>query len=106
LGTGIASVPKRLRVPHTHVGPQRWVCCDTTAREAHAGGLGLNLTEADYCFLLDPRDFRVLFLRDGTASTGDDAERFQRPTFKVLDGLFAEVVDTDDVLDALAAVPA
>jgi nicotinamidase-related amidase len=63
------------------------VCCDTTAREANA------------------RDFRVLFLRDGTASTGDDEEeagRWQQAAIDVIDGLFAYVVDIDDVLELLA----
>jgi Isochorismatase family len=73
----------RSRGVHTVViaGISTPVCCDTTAREAHA------------------RDFRVLFLRDATASTGDDADRFQRATLDVLDELFADVVDTDDVLE-------
>jgi nicotinamidase-related amidase len=59
------------------------VCCDTTAREANA------------------RDFRVLFLRDGTASTGDDAEeatKYQRATLRIIDGLFGQVLAIDEVL--------
>ncbi len=60
------------------------VCCDTTAREANA------------------RDFRVLLVRDGTASTGgEDAERFKEATLEVLDGLFAQVLAIDDVLEAM-----
>jgi nicotinamidase-related amidase len=62
------------------------VCCDTTAREAHA------------------RDFRVLFLSDGTASTGPDAARFQRATLEVLDGLFAQVITVEEVLAKLRVV--
>ena len=60
------------------------VCCDTTAREANA------------------RDFRVLFLSDGTASTGPDAAQFQKATIDVLDGLFAQVTTIDEVLHAIA----
>jgi len=56
------------------------VCCDTTAREANA------------------RDFRVLFLSDGTATTGSDAAPIQRTTLEVLDGLFAQVLTVDEVL--------
>jgi len=62
------------------------VCCDTTAREANA------------------RDFRVLFLRDGTASTGDDAEeatRYQRATLEIIDGLFGQVLAIDEVLQKI-----
>jgi nicotinamidase-related amidase len=64
------------------------VCCDTTAREANA------------------RDFRVLFLRDATASTGDEAERFQETTIEILDGLFARIVTITEVVDALSEIPA
>jgi ureidoacrylate peracid hydrolase len=59
------------------------VCCDTTAREAHA------------------RDFRVFFLSDGTA-TAAGAE-YQRLTLEVLDGLFAQVLTTDEVLAKITA---
>ena len=59
------------------------VCCDTTAREANA------------------RDFRVLFLRDATACTGNDAERLHNATIEVLDGLFAHIVSIADVVDVL-----
>jgi ureidoacrylate peracid hydrolase len=59
------------------------VCCDTTAREANA------------------RDFRVLFLSDGTASTGEDAAQFQKATVDFLDGLFAQVTTIDEVLQAI-----
>ena len=60
------------------------VCCDTTAREANA------------------RDFEVLLVRDATASTGDEPERFQDATFDVLDGLFARVVTSEEVIQALS----
>lgn len=59
------------------------VCCDTTAREAHA------------------RDFRVLFLSDGTATSGTgaaDADRFRKSTLEVLEGLFAQVLTVDEVV--------
>ena len=59
------------------------VCCDTTAREAHA------------------RDFDVLFVRDATASTGEQADRDQEATIDVLDGLFARIVTADEILEAL-----
>ena len=62
------------------------VCCDTTAREAHA------------------RDFRVLFLSDGTATSGTsavDAERFRNSTLEVLDGLFAQVLTVEEVVRKL-----
>ena len=60
------------------------VCCDTTAREANA------------------RDFRVLFLSDGTACTGPDAARFQKATIEVLDGLFARITTIREVMEAIA----
>ncbi|MFN2464120.1 MAG: cysteine hydrolase family protein [Candidatus Dormibacteria bacterium] len=59
------------------------VCCDTTAREANA------------------RDFRVLFLSNATASGGSDAAeaaRFHNATLENLDGLFAQVLSTDELL--------
>ena len=58
-------------------------CCDTTAREAHA------------------RDFRVLFLSDGTASAWHDrekAERVHQAALDVLGGLFAHVLTTDELI--------
>lgn len=58
------------------------VCCDTTAREAHA------------------RDFRVFFLRDGTATAA--GPEFQTLTLDVLDGLFAQVLHVDDMLAKIA----
>src|SRR5713226_7891604 len=69
------------------------VCCDTTAREAHA------------------RDFRVLFLSDGTATSGTsaaDADRFRKSTLEVLEGLFAQVLTVDEVvrkIDQAASAP-
>ena len=59
------------------------VCCDTTAREAHA------------------RDFRVFFLSDGTATAG--GPEFQSLTLDVLDGLFAQVLTTEEMLAKIAA---
>jgi|SRR5579859_5973481 len=68
------------------------VCCDTTAREANA------------------RDFRVLFVIDGTATSGvtsrQDAAKFQKATVDVLDGLFAQVTRIDEVLQAITSHPA
>ena len=59
------------------------VCCDTTAREAHA------------------RDFRVFFLRDGTATAA--GPQFQTLTLDVLDGLFAQVLSVDEMLAKIVA---
>ena len=61
------------------------VCCDTTAREANA------------------RDFRVLFLSDGTAVNDErePAELQQRATLAVIDGLFGQVVTIDEVLQKI-----
>ena len=59
------------------------VCCDTTAREANA------------------RDFRVFVVSDATASTGSDttdADRWHRAALDVLDGLFATVVTTNELV--------
>jgi nicotinamidase-related amidase len=63
------------------------VCCDTTAREANA------------------RDFEVLIVRDATASTGDDPDRYLEQTLDVLDGLFARVVSTEEIFEALRTQP-
>ncbi len=59
------------------------VCCETTAREANV------------------RDFRVIFLRDGTAchSIGDlTASDIQAATCATLGAVFAEVTTVDDVI--------
>jgi hypothetical protein len=42
----------------------------------------------------------VLFLSDGTATTGEDAA-LQKATVDVLDGLFAQVTTIDEVLQAI-----
>lgn len=59
------------------------VCCDTTAREASA------------------RDFHVLFLSDGTATTGSEAAQFQSSTLEVLRDLFAQVLTLDEVMQKI-----
>jgi len=59
------------------------VCCDTTAREAHA------------------RDFRVFFLSDGTATAA--GPEYQNLTLDVLDGLFAQVLTTDEMVAKITA---
>lgn len=66
------------------------VCCDTTAREANA------------------RDFRILFLSDGTATSGSNAAQHQKATLEILDGLFAQVLTVDELLQKIsgAARPA
>jgi ureidoacrylate peracid hydrolase len=56
------------------------VCCDTTAREAHA------------------RDFRVFFLSDGTATTGDDNDACQKATLEIIGDLFAQVLTVEEML--------
>jgi nicotinamidase-related amidase len=50
------------------------VCCDTTAREAIA------------------RDFRVLFLSDGTATAASDGTSLQDATLEILDDTIAQVL--------------
>ena len=55
------------------------ICCDTTAREAHA------------------RDFRVFFLSDGTATTGDDGDACQKATLGVLADMFAQVLTVEEM---------
>ena len=62
------------------------VCCDTTAREAHA------------------RDFRVFLLSDGTATAA--GPEYQSLTLDVLDGLFAQVLSVDEVLIKVTAAEA
>lgn len=57
------------------------VCCDTTAREAHA------------------RDFRVLFLSDGTATPAGAVS--QQATLDILEDLFAQVLTTEAVLQKI-----
>ncbi|HEX3264382.1 MAG TPA: isochorismatase family cysteine hydrolase [Candidatus Limnocylindrales bacterium] len=62
------------------------VCCDTTAREANA------------------RDFRVLFVGDATAVNAVEADvaiAQRQAVLELLDGLFAEVVTSDEFLDRL-----
>ncbi len=56
------------------------VCCDTTAREAHA------------------RDFRVFLLSDATATTGPDADKWQRYALEIIDGMFGQVVSAAQML--------
>ena len=63
------------------------VCCDTTAREA--------------CV----RDFRVLFLSDGTACTDDDVEearRYQRAVLEIIGIVFGQVLTIEEVLQKIA----
>lgn len=59
------------------------ICCDTTAREAHA------------------RDIRAFVVSDATATTGPDAARDQRFTLDMIDGMFATVVTADEVLSMI-----
>jgi len=63
------------------------VCCDSTAREANA------------------RDFRVLFLSDGTATGGNalatEAE-LQKATLATIGTLFGQVLTVDEVLRKIA----
>ena len=64
------------------------VCCDTTAREANA------------------RDFRVLFLSDGTATNDPNPERTkaaQMATLELVGSLFGEVLTIDELLDKIEA---
>lgn len=62
------------------------ICCETTAREAAQ------------------RDFRVLFLSDGTATkemNGVAAAELQRATCASLGMVFAKITTIDEVIDAL-----
>jgi nicotinamidase-related amidase len=62
------------------------ICCETTAREAAQ------------------RDFRVFFLRDGTATKdmlGVLADELQRATCASLGMVFAQVLTVDEVLDKI-----
>jgi ureidoacrylate peracid hydrolase len=62
------------------------ICCETTAREAAQ------------------RDFRVLFLSDGTATKdmgGVTAADLQRATCASLGMVFAKIVTTDQVIETL-----
>jgi ureidoacrylate peracid hydrolase len=59
------------------------VCCDTTAREANA------------------RDFKVLFLSDGTAVAGPNPEPAQQETLKLIGALFAQVLSIEQLLAKL-----
>lgn len=56
------------------------VCCDTTAREANA------------------RDFRVLFLSDGTATSTTEA---QEATLTTIGAVFGQVLTVGDVLQKI-----
>ena len=63
------------------------VCCDTTAREANA------------------RDFRVLFLSDATATSGAEAAeatKYHQATLEIIDGVFCQVIKSDDLLQKIA----
>jgi ureidoacrylate peracid hydrolase len=65
------------------------ICCDTTAREATA------------------RDFRVLFLRDGTACTDEnmdveEARRYQRAALEIIGIIFGQVLTIEEVLQKIA----
>jgi ureidoacrylate peracid hydrolase len=63
------------------------VCCDTTARQANA------------------RDFRVLFLSDGTACNRDDIEeatRRQQTALELIGRCFAQVLTIDETLQKIA----
>ena len=68
------------------------VCCDTTAREANA------------------RDFRVLFLSDGTSTAGiggASADELKKATLATLGFLFAQVLTVDEIMQKIAgAAPA
>jgi ureidoacrylate peracid hydrolase len=55
------------------------VCCDTTAREATS------------------RDFRVLFLSDGTATAGSDAAPLQKATLEIIRATFGQVLTVEEV---------
>jgi nicotinamidase-related amidase len=69
------------------------ICCDMTAREA--------------CV----RDFRVLFLRDGTACTDEnmdveEAARYQRSVLEIIGIVFGQVLTIEEVLQKIAKATA
>jgi biuret amidohydrolase len=59
------------------------VCCDTTAREAHA------------------RDLRVLFLSDGTAVAGPNPVDVQARTLRFIGAMFGEVISVDAMIQKI-----
>jgi len=66
------------------------VCCDTTAREAHA------------------RDFRVIVLSDATATnpgaaTPAETAQIQRMTLRLIDGMFGEVITSEELSHRIAS---
>jgi ureidoacrylate peracid hydrolase len=63
------------------------VCCDTTAREA------------------TQRDFKVLFLSDGTAVAGPNPSEVQHWTLKLVGALFGQVLSVDDLLIRIREAP-
>jgi ureidoacrylate peracid hydrolase len=66
------------------------VCCETTAREAMV------------------RDFRVLFLSDGTAASAmgnATAAELHKATLATLGTVFAQVLTVDDVIQKIRRVP-
>lgn len=67
------------------------ICCDTTAREATV------------------RDFRVLFLRDGTATSGSSdcsPEEMQAVTLATLNGAFGQVLSIDETIGKIRGASA
>ena len=66
------------------------ICCDTTAREAAV------------------RDFRVLFLRDGTATSGAvdlAADVVQASTLATIDDAFGQVLSVDEAIWKIRGAP-
>jgi biuret amidohydrolase len=57
------------------------VCCDTTAREAHA------------------RDMKVFFLSDGTARAGPNPVEVQRNTLRLVGALFGQVLTIEQMTE-------
>jgi nicotinamidase-related amidase len=57
------------------------VCCDTTAREAHA------------------RDMKVFFLSDGTATAGPNPVEVQRNTLRLVGALFGHVLTIEQMTE-------
>jgi nicotinamidase-related amidase len=59
------------------------VCCDTTAREAHA------------------RDRKVFFLSDGTATAGPNPVEVQRNTLRLIGALFGQVLTIEQMTERI-----
>ena len=92
-GSGLEDLLRRRGIDTIAItGISTDVCCDTTAREAHA------------------RDFRVIVVGDATATnpgsaTPEETAAIQRMTLRLIDGMFGEVVSSNELLRRIASAP-